>query len=147
MLDLSTFANQWALPIMSVLIAGGVLWLVKATTAYLDAHAKFLNAKQKAQIAALESSALDEGAQYLTTWLASQAKDAKIPMNSAVTRFATQIAMNHAAGVLTDNGASPEEVAAKILNRLPSISTSLDTTGVTIPSPEQVKVQSLSSVQ
>lgn len=146
MLDLSNFINQWALPTIGLVLTGLVSWLVWRTNQWLDAHAKFLSASTKAKIAATEAQALNEGAQYLMTWLASQSKDIKVPVDGAVTRFAAQIAINHAGGVLAAHGASPEEIAAKILARLPSASVSLDTTGATVPLPQPVTSQPLQPI-
>lgn len=143
MVDARQFLDDWAFPILALVLAGGIGFLVKYTGNWLNAHATFLSAQTKQKIAALEMQALQEGADYIMAQAKATAdKDGKFAVDGAVTRLGAQIALNHAAGVLSSHGLSPDEVANRILAKLPPIQVTTDTTGATLSSLASVQYQS-----
>ena len=132
MLELAKFFQDWENPTLALVLAGAIGWLVYKTSQWLDAHAKFLDATTKTKILAIENEALNEGVNYILSQVKQQEAQAHVEVSNPVTRFAAQIALNHAAGTLAAHGASPEEVASKILSRLSQVPISTDTTGATV---------------
>lgn len=120
MLNIQPFLLAYAYPLAALVLAGVAAWALGQSGKWLNAHAKFLSAQTKASILAAESNALDEGANVLMTQIKAQGDNTKVSINDPITRFAAQTAINHAAGMLASNGANPQEVAAKILARLPA---------------------------
>lgn len=133
MLDLTPFLNQWLWPLLGILGAGLVTWLVLRSQAWLNAHASFLDAQTRQKITDMEEAALNEGVQVVLAQAKAVGDGYKPTINSGIVRFGAQIAINHSSGILKDNGADPDEVAAKILARLPANpESSVGTTGATL---------------
>lgn len=129
MLDFSQLINNWGLPLLALVLTGLVGWLVIRTSSWLDAHASFLNTQQRAKIVALEQSALNAGVNYALNIAKASGEKIHPQVNSWILRNAAQVAIDHADGILVDNGASPDQIAARILAHLPDNVISTDTTG------------------
>lgn len=129
MLDISQFLNTWAYPLIALILTGLIGWLVIRTSAWLDAHAKFLNAAQKTKIVAMEQSALDAGVNYILNYAKATGDKIHPTVNNWLLRNGAQVAIDHAGGILADNGASPDEIANRLLAHLPDVVISTDTTG------------------
>lgn len=132
MLDLAPFLDNWAYPLLALLLAGSTMWLIGRTSAWLNSHASFMDAATKTKILAIEKDALTEAANVIMKTVLAEGRTAKITVQDPLMRWGVQIALNHAAGTLSDHGASPDELAAKILARLPEQWTSEGTTGATV---------------
>lgn len=132
MLDIQPFLHAWAYPFLALVLTGLSIWLVGRTTQWLDAHAAFLDAKTRASITDTEERALTAAAQTIEAWAQSTGDKVHPSIDNPILRWGAQIALNHASGILADNGASPDEIAAKLLAKLPPNVVSADTTGATI---------------
>lgn len=132
MLDLTPVLNGWVYPLLALILTGTTSWLLIRSRTWLSAHANFLDASTKEKLAALENQALNEGANIIFNQVARAGNNLKVSIDSPVLRYGVQIALNHSASVLASNGADPDEVAAKILSRLPDNIVTTDTTGATV---------------
>lgn len=132
MLDIAPFLNSWVYPLCALLLAGSTAWLLAKSSGWLDAHASFLDASARTKILAIEKEAIDEGVNVVMSEIEKTGAKIQPNIDNPIVRWGAQIAINHAAGTLADNGADPDEVAAKILTRLPPAFVSTDTTGATI---------------
>lgn len=145
MLDLTPFLDHWLYPFITILLTGLGAWLMVRTSAWLRAHAGWLTADQQQKIAQMEKDAIQAGTDWVLGWVRRNAEKVKPDVNSWVLRTAAQVAINHASGVLADNGADPEEVATKILAKLPDNVVDTDTTGAAAQT-QQVSVTPLPPV-
>ena len=125
-LDLTNFLNQWAIPTFAVVLGACIWWLTKKTGSWLDAHAQFLNATTKQRLLVIEQQALTQGAQAIVNWAQSQEGKVHPHIKDPLVGWGAQVALNHANGVLRDNGYTPEKVAAMILANLPPTTVSND---------------------
>lgn len=132
MVDLTPFLNDWAYPLLAVLLAGLAAWILVRSQAWLAAHASFLDVQTRQKIVTLEQQAIAAGVDYIISTAHRAGDNAKISISSPITRYGVQIAVNHAGGLLKDNGADPDEIAAKILAQLPDNIVATDTTGATV---------------
>lgn len=132
MLDLSPFLNAWFYPLLALVLTGLVGWLVVRSQAWLAAYATFLDASARGKIASLEEQALSMGVDFVLNWARIQGNKIQPVVNDVILKWGAQIALNHADGILTSNGFSADEVAAKILARLPDTVIATDTTGATV---------------
>lgn len=131
MLNLSPIVDTWMVPAIALVLTGLGAWLVAKSGTWLDAHAKFLNASAREKITNLENQAVAEGVNVVTAYVQREGARIHPVVSSPVLAWGAQIAINHASGVLNDNGASPGEIAAKILAKLPAAVVTADTTGAT----------------
>lgn len=142
MLDISN-PLTWALSVLAIVLAGGCAWLIARSGTWLDAHAKFLTAQQRGEISALETEAFEKATGYILAVAHTQGLKIHPKVDNPLVQWAAQIALDHAGGVLSDHGMSPEEAAARILAYLPPNETTQDTTGAVMHAPTAITVQSL----
>lgn len=134
MLDLTVFLNAWVYPTLALILTGLVTWLVLRSQGWLQAHAQFLDAKTREKMTALEQTALNEGVQYVMAYAQRQGAQVHPVVNSWLLRQGAQVAINHASGILADNNMSPDDVANKILAKLPDVVITTDVNAaVTFP--------------
>lgn len=146
MLDITPLLDHWLYPMLALVLAGVAAWVLSRTSGWLDAHASWLDADRKAKLLAIEKEALDEGVAVVMQQAEATGAKIRPTVDNPIVRFGAQVAINHAAGTLADNGASPDEVAAKILARLPANVIATDTTGVTIHT-IPVQIETLQPIQ
>ena len=146
MLDLSPFLNDWLFPFVGLLLAGFTMWMMARSSAWLSAHAKFLNASTQTKILGIEQKALDEAASLVFGAVRNETAGVKLTIDSPIVRWGIQVAVDHAAGVLSANGAAADDVARKILARLPPAFVSLDTTGAIVSQPLPVQTATLKPI-
>lgn len=132
MLDLSPTLNTWLYPALALVLTGLTIWIVARSQSWLAAHAAFLDASTREKLVGLENQALDMGVQALETWARNTGNKIQPDINNPVVKWGAQLALNHASGILADNGLSPEDVAAKLLAKLPDNIVDTDTTGATV---------------
>lgn len=125
-MDLTPFIHEWLVPFLTLLGAGLVLWVGVHLKGWLAAHAGFLSAEQREKIAGLEEKALDAGVQYVIAWVDNQGTKVHPVVNSWLLREGAQVAIDHAGGVLADNGLDPNTAANKILAKLPPMFVTTD---------------------
>lgn len=126
MLDLTPLIHNWLVPALSLIGAGLVVWIVLRTRNWLDAHAAFLSAAQREKIATVEQNALQQGVDYVLAWVDRQGAQVHPKVNSWLLRQGAQVAIDHASGTLADNGWSPDDVANKLLAKLPPVAVTAD---------------------
>lgn len=132
MLNIQPFLTTWAYPLLALLLAGGSMWLMAKSGAWLTAHAGFLSATTRQKILGLENEAIQAGVEVAISQAKAAGATIHPSIDNPVIRYAANVALNHASGILQDNGATPDEVAAKILAKLPDAVVSTDTTGQTV---------------
>lgn len=147
MLDISPLLNGWLYPLIALLLTGFAAWALARASGWLDAHAKWLTADAHTKILAIEKEALDEGVSVVLSQVETLGQRVQPRIDNPILRYGAQIAINHAGGILADNGADPDEIAAKILARLPPAIISTDTTGVTISAPIPVQTETLQPIK
>lgn len=128
MIDISTFDQKWLLPFIAILLAGGWIWLAAHSASWLKAHAGFLNAKQQAMLLDAEHQIYQMGADYIVNQIQATGDKVHPKVDSWVMRQAIQMALDHPEII----AGRPEDVAAKILAKLPQVAISTDTTGATV---------------
>lgn len=126
------------------LLGGLAIWLSAAAKIWLQEHAKFLGEQTDAQLAAGLNRALSNGVAIAMQQAESLEKQAPgIPIKSTIAAYAAEYAINHSPAAIDKFGLSPTELATKALAYLPTPAVSDDTTGKTIPAPQQVQVKNL----
>lgn len=118
-MDITPIINQWLVPFLVALGSGLTIWVGYHSKAWLDAHAAFLNAQTREKITGMEEKALNTGVNFVVNYAQREGALIHPQVNSWLLRQGAQLAINHASGVLADDGASPDQVANKILALLP----------------------------
>lgn len=118
MLDLTPIL-PWFYATLALVGAGLATWVVLRSQNWLNAHASFLDAQTREKITGMEQDALNAGVAYVVAYAKREGSQVHPVVNSWLLRQGAQVAIDHAAGLLADNGASPDDVANKILAKLP----------------------------
>jgi hypothetical protein len=125
-MDITPIINQWLVPFLIALGSGLTIWIVYHTNSWLDAHAQFLDSQQRVNITATEEKALGIGVDWVVNFAEREGAKVHPQVNSWLLRQGAQLAINHASGILADNGANPNLIANKILAFLPPSFTTSD---------------------
>jgi len=142
-MDLQPFLQTWLYPTIALTLAALGGWVLVRSQAYLASRGKWLDANAQTQIADLEKRALQMGTDAVMQWVQTNGNKLHPTLDSGVTTWAANLALSHAGGILAKNGLSPQEVADKIVARLPMTMVTTDTTGRTVPKAVAVEVEPL----
>lgn len=132
MLDVSPILVNWAYPLIALVLAGLAGWVMVRSASWLNAHAGFLDAQTREKILNIENQSIQTGVDVVMAQVKALGGSIELAINNPIIRYGAQVAINHASSILKDNGADPDEIAAKILAKLPDNVISTDTTGQTI---------------
>lgn len=141
MLDITPIL-PWFYATLALVLTGLAGWFVARSSGWLDSHASFLDAQTRTKLIAAEQDALNAGVQYVLAYAQREGGQIHPVVNNWLLRQGAQIAINHSQGLLTDNGLSADDIATKILAKLPMNTTTTDV-AASVPAPVIVDVRPL----
>jgi len=116
-----------------VLLSGVALWLGYEFTAWLSAHATFLDAETQKSLADGLNRALQNGVNIAMSQLkAWEDVHKNVQVQGQVAAWAAQYAVDHSPDAVAKFGLDPTQLALKALAYLPTPATSVGTTGATV---------------
>jgi hypothetical protein len=129
---------------VEILLAGLALWLALRARAWVDAHISWLDADTRAKLQAQLEAVLNAGVRYALSELESleashPALKTPAGVKGWVTGKAGEYVVNHAEQELESVGWTPDEVAEKIVAKLPPANIMLSSASIAAGAPVEVR--------
>lgn len=129
MLDTATFIHTWLIPCLAVVLAGCGVVVTAKLNGWMNVHAAWLTADQKAKVVSLENAAYNRAVDWLLNTVQVQGGKIQIHPESWMMKTAVQMVLDHPAGVL----GKPQDIANQIVAMLPMDSLAQASPQVTVP--------------